>query len=415
MINILTENSATPFGIYRLDKEYISFMKKSDDNVLDPDATDRYCGPLFSITNDYGTVNYFAPILPEYDEYKNLDNIFEPTFNDGIICSFIDARKSLPCLEKYISKDNSDEKLSQNCINMQIFIAGCAKQVYETVRAKTSENEEIKEDKYIDPYIKPTIQAGVYRINKNHIAALRQSNDNILDPEYTNRYYGPVFCLNTENSPVNYFIPIEPSYETMEYTFLGCSGYLISGYMDARGLIPCSDEHLELDESNTNLINECVQYKNAIEHFSKILYKKIYDPRKKTTTPPDIYNIDENYLTSLKQQNDNVLDPECTNRYYGPVFSLETTAGLIDYFIPVDPIFDAFDRRKPVPMCFHDNMISEFLNTQNIIPCPRKYIKCNDTDKRLRSACWRQQWLIEGCSEFAYQKSLQPDRSTDND
>lgn len=125
-LNISNEKSTIPFGIYRIDKEYISFLRKCDNNVLDPEYTDRYCGPVLRVDSERGPADYFVPILPDYDNMTG----YLVNFKDGILAGFMDFKKSIPCLEKNMVQDISNKNLIFDCNEMKTLIEDCAKFIF---------------------------------------------------------------------------------------------------------------------------------------------------------------------------------------------------------------------------------------------------------------------------------------------
>ena len=136
---------------------------KKDKNIPDPDITDRYCGPVFGAKAERGVLNYFVPILPDYENFINDEFTVEPAFENGVVCGFIDVGKPVPCIEEYITKDDSDELLSEICADIKSFIISCAIQARETSDLEISDNT----------YAETDITAGLYSIDEDHIEQLR--------------------------------------------------------------------------------------------------------------------------------------------------------------------------------------------------------------------------------------------------
>lgn len=234
MKNILTEKTTMPFGIYRIDKNCISFLRRKYKNIPDPDLTDRYCGPVFGTNAERGILNYFVPILPEHENFINDGSLIELSFENEIICGFIDAEKAVPCIKEYLAKDDSDEMLSEICTNMRTFIIENVIQIRKLQNLKDPECEDPD-----DTYAETDIPAGLYSINEDHIEYLRQQNSRILSAEYTNYYYGPVFCRNTKHGRFNYFVPIYTDLDTIEYLWICFVGNDISKFINEEEIIPC--------------------------------------------------------------------------------------------------------------------------------------------------------------------------------
>lgn len=131
-IDISKEKPEIPFGVYRLNKDYIAFLKAEDDNVLDPKYTDRYCGPVFRVNSKRGFIDYFVPIDPVYDKMECV----LITFKNGVIAGFMDAKRAIPCLEKNITRDDSDTGLSAACESLEAFIRDCSVNIHEKLTDK---------------------------------------------------------------------------------------------------------------------------------------------------------------------------------------------------------------------------------------------------------------------------------------
>ncbi len=229
MSNNFSEKTTMPFGVYRIDKDCISFLRRKDKNIPEPDMTERYCGPVFGINAERGVLNYFVPIMPNYENFITDEFTVELTFENGVVCGFIDVGKAVPCIEEYITKDDSDELLSEICSDIKSFIIDCAAQARKTPDPEISDNT----------YVETDISAGLYNIDEDHIENLRKQNSGILSSEHINYYYGPVFCRDTKQGRFNYFVPIYTDFDTIEYLWICFVGKEISEFINAEEIIPC--------------------------------------------------------------------------------------------------------------------------------------------------------------------------------
>lgn len=128
-LQISNDKSSIPFGIYCLNKDYISYLKKYDDSVLDPDYTNRYCGPVLHTETKHGPVDYFVPIDPCYDDIGCL----VINFKNGILCDFMDFKLAIPCLSKNLVPDYSNDGLLTVCCELESLIKDYAKDIHEKI------------------------------------------------------------------------------------------------------------------------------------------------------------------------------------------------------------------------------------------------------------------------------------------
>ncbi len=117
------EPSQTPFGVYNIDKDYIKALKKADDNVLDPEINNRYCGPVYHAICERGPMDFFVPVDYIYEERSG----FLLTFENGIMCDFLDFKKMIPCVDiRFLTPNVENEQLIKFCNNAQKEMKRCA-------------------------------------------------------------------------------------------------------------------------------------------------------------------------------------------------------------------------------------------------------------------------------------------------
>lgn len=99
-----TETFPVPFGMYHLDHDYVNALKKADNNVIDPNENDLYCGPAFTHQSERGLVAFFVPVdISTYDEY----DVLPMTLYLGKLGGdFLDFTKMIPVVnERFLSRD----------------------------------------------------------------------------------------------------------------------------------------------------------------------------------------------------------------------------------------------------------------------------------------------------------------------
>lgn len=129
-----SEKSPIPYGLYRLDHDYVRAMKKSDDRVLDPEENDLYCGPVFHSADKRGVTGWFVPI--DFEEYK-ASGAFLMVFMDGIFAQIFDFRKMLPVVDKrFITPVTEPQNIINFCTKAQSELEECADALMKAKREK---------------------------------------------------------------------------------------------------------------------------------------------------------------------------------------------------------------------------------------------------------------------------------------
>lgn len=254
-----------PFGIYKIDKDFLNFAKNNNNAVPDPEYTNRYCGPVFCNNTKRGPLNYFIPVYPEYAELENINM----SFDYGIIAGFLDARKALPCLDKVITWDDSDEKLLKICQDMKSYIKDRSLEVDVILTEKTIDTSDavISEEKSSIPF-------GIYRLNKEYLSDAKVKYGETYAPDYTDRYCGPVLHVNTSHGPVDYFAPILPEYDEMTGFLMNFRNGILGGFIDFGRMLPCYEKNITPDNSDKDLIFDCNEVKLLIGDCGEFMFKK---------------------------------------------------------------------------------------------------------------------------------------------
>lgn len=102
-----------PFGLYRIDHDYINALRKREANIIDPEVNDLYCGPVFHGTCERGVFGDYAPVD---ENFYNSNKLFLTAFCDGVYADFIDFTKMIPVVnERYLTAYTDNEHLTKFC------------------------------------------------------------------------------------------------------------------------------------------------------------------------------------------------------------------------------------------------------------------------------------------------------------
>lgn len=113
----------TSFGLYRLDHNYVSDLRKNEKLIIDPDINDLYCGPVYHGTCDRGAFGFFAPVDKTF--FENND-CFLMAFFEGVYANFIDFTKMIPVVHsRYLTPFTDNNKLIRFCIKSQTDLEIC--------------------------------------------------------------------------------------------------------------------------------------------------------------------------------------------------------------------------------------------------------------------------------------------------
>lgn len=124
----MNNTSVTPlkFGVYKISKDYLRFIRKTNPAVVDPESSDTYCGPVCRMETNRGPVDYFVPI--DIDFY-NTHTGFVTSFLNGVFAGMMDFKRMIPCSPDEYELDTSNAKLTQFCNANEQFIKNCAETV----------------------------------------------------------------------------------------------------------------------------------------------------------------------------------------------------------------------------------------------------------------------------------------------
>ena len=126
---IVATNFLPDFGIYTISFEHIDRLKNINPDIISPNITTTYCGPLFKVSTQSGVYDFFAPV--DVWEYK-MQPCFTMAFHNNTYSDVVDFKGMIPCSSADYSKDNQNPKLEQFCKNVQDDMKKYAKYVYLT-------------------------------------------------------------------------------------------------------------------------------------------------------------------------------------------------------------------------------------------------------------------------------------------
>lgn len=127
------EIQTMPYGMYRMDKDFIRHMREREPKVLDPELTDLYVGPVMTADGGWG---FYAPVTPKPD-----DSDKAVLTEKAVISGFIHICKMLPCHPKGLTPDTENTPERAFCMRAENreFIELMAKAAYEVNCGKREE------------------------------------------------------------------------------------------------------------------------------------------------------------------------------------------------------------------------------------------------------------------------------------
>ena len=128
-----TPKQSPEFGIYTISKKYLAYIRQVDSNIVDPEITNTYVGPLCRVNGKHGPVDMFAPI--DVAKY-NSQEFFSSSCIDGIFAGFVDLTRMVPCLPAEYRPDNSNS-------NLKNFFANC-EDIVKSYADKIAENSSLQ-------------------------------------------------------------------------------------------------------------------------------------------------------------------------------------------------------------------------------------------------------------------------------
>lgn len=97
-----------PYGMYRVDREYIAYLKERQPKIIDPEITDLYVGPVVTVDEEW---DFYAPVTPKPDAG---DKMF---IAEGVVVAgFVHVREMIPCCQKILTRDTESSSESGFCM-----------------------------------------------------------------------------------------------------------------------------------------------------------------------------------------------------------------------------------------------------------------------------------------------------------
>ena len=113
------------YGMYRVNKWYIRYLKKNKPWVSDEKLTNLYVGPVLTVNEKWG---FYAPVTQ-----KTEDRIF--VSEDGAISGFVYVKKMIlaPCWRMFLKREKKNSPESEFCLNEdnRKIIESAARLIYE--------------------------------------------------------------------------------------------------------------------------------------------------------------------------------------------------------------------------------------------------------------------------------------------
>lgn len=122
-----------PYGMYRVDKDYIDYMRERQPKIIASEITDLYVGPVLTVDEEWG---FYAPVTPKLDES---DKMF--IAEGAVIAGFVHVREMIPCWERILTRDTKSTPESEFCMkeeNRRI-IEATAQLLYEADKERREE------------------------------------------------------------------------------------------------------------------------------------------------------------------------------------------------------------------------------------------------------------------------------------
>lgn len=124
-----------PYGMYRVKKDYIAYMKERQPKIIAPEITDLYVGPVLTVDEEWG---FYAPVTPKPDES---DKMF--IAEGAVIAGFVHVREMIPCREEILTRDTESTPEREFCMKEENrrMIELLASALYEADKNREEESE----------------------------------------------------------------------------------------------------------------------------------------------------------------------------------------------------------------------------------------------------------------------------------
>lgn len=205
------------YGVYDVSGEYLEQCEREYRKMIPPDVTRTYCGPILTKDGE----SWYAPVARLIDAGR-----FDTCqFRNGSFSNVLHLDKSIPVPDEALSMafDNSPEILL--CIDYEKEIKSLDVHVLELID---------KIDRAWSIFAKPY---DVYIVSPAYIKYVKRTDQNVISPEITNIYCGPVAIRNN----VQWYAPVTPFPHENSPIFGTYTGGKFCETVHLNKMIPCPD------------------------------------------------------------------------------------------------------------------------------------------------------------------------------
>lgn len=124
-----------PYGMYRVDKNYINHMKERQPKLIASEVTDLYVGPVVTVDEEWG---FYAPVTSKPDDS---DKMF--IAEGAVVAGFVHVREMIPCWQKILTRVTENTPESEFCMKEENrrMIELIAAVLYEADKEREEESE----------------------------------------------------------------------------------------------------------------------------------------------------------------------------------------------------------------------------------------------------------------------------------
>lgn len=261
-----TEHIPIAYGLYHISYDYLNHLKRADNNVIDPDENDLYCGPVYHAVADGKICGFFVPV--DINTFECYDVFPMYLFCSKLGGDLLDFGKMIPLANPNLVTPVTDEKcLSEYLVTIKDRIEECANYVLGVTNGIIKPDEININARY---QRKAASEIKIVRINKSYLESLRYSDYKTADSEHM-LYCGPVILADKdEMNSEPLYIPIIENIAKLDGTIdmQTCLHNRELGELDFRHMIPCPEKEMEIvnDEKRHGYYNA---HRKGIEIIAK--------------------------------------------------------------------------------------------------------------------------------------------------
>ena len=124
----MTMNTNTKIDIFNVDAKYINYLREREKNVIAPDITNLYYGPVMTLQRNGKEINFYVPIVNNTE----MEQVSTAAFANGIFCE-LDFRHMIPCSDKVLNVGVYDNERVSFFKNNHEMLTAFATNVYRNV------------------------------------------------------------------------------------------------------------------------------------------------------------------------------------------------------------------------------------------------------------------------------------------